>query len=81
SILIGGVQMITRAGFTQRNTTIASLSIGIGIGFTQIPELFSIFPQVIREVFAGNPVAVVFVISILLNLVLPKDMEIKAIGS
>ncbi|MEG1641001.1 MAG: nucleobase:cation symporter-2 family protein, partial [Ruthenibacterium sp.] len=79
SILIGGVQMITRAGFTQRNITIAALSIGIGIGFTQIPELFSIFPQVIREVFAGNPVAVVFVISILLNLVLPKDMEIKAI--
>jgi NCS2 family nucleobase:cation symporter-2 len=79
SIVVSGVQMITRCGFTQRNITIASLSIGIGVGFTQVPELFAIFPQLVREVFANNCVAVTFVIAIVLNLVLPADMEIKAI--
>ncbi|MEG1407473.1 MAG: nucleobase:cation symporter-2 family protein, partial [Ruthenibacterium sp.] len=81
SIVISGMQMIMCAGFTQRNITIAALSISIGLGFTQMPELFAIFPQIIREVFSGSSVAIVFVISILLNLLLPKDMEIKAIGN
>jgi NCS2 family nucleobase:cation symporter-2 len=77
SIVIGGVQMLGRCGFSQRNVTIASLSIGIGIGFTQVPELFNIFPQIIREVFANNCVAVAFVVAIALNLVLPKNMDIE----
>lgn len=81
SIIVSGMQMIMRAGFTQRNTTIAALSIGIGIGFTQLPDLFHIFPQIVREVLSGNSVAVVFVIAIVLNLVLPKNMEIEAIKS
>jgi NCS2 family nucleobase:cation symporter-2 len=81
SIVISGVQMLTRCGFTQRNIIIASLSIAIGVGFTQVPELFAIFPTLIREVFANNCVAVTFVIAILLNLVLPRDMEIKALNS
>ena len=38
-----------------------------------------IFPQIIQDVFAGNCVAVVFVVSIILSLVLPKDMDIKKI--
>ncbi|MDR1319142.1 MAG: purine permease [Treponema sp.] len=79
SIVVSGVQMLTRCGFTQRNVTIASLSIGIGVGFTQVPELFNIFPSLVREVFANNCVAVTFVIAIVLNLILPKDMEIKII--
>jgi hypothetical protein len=37
------------------------------------------FPQIIQDVFAGNCVAVVFVVSIILSLVLPKDMDIKKI--
>jgi NCS2 family nucleobase:cation symporter-2 len=79
SIVISGVQMLTRCGFTQRNITIASLSIGIGVGFTQVPQLFNIFPSLVREVFANNCVAVTFVIAIILNLILPGDMEIKVI--
>ena len=79
SIVVSGMQMIARAGFTQRNITIASLSLAIGIGFTGSSEaaLWDIFPKIIQDVFADNVVAVVFVVSIVLSLVLPKDMEIK----
>lgn len=77
SIVVSGIQMITRAGFTQRNITIIALSLGIGIGFTQVPEIFSIFPQMVREVLASNCVAIVFIVSIVLNLVLPKNMDIE----
>lgn len=75
TIVISGVQMIGNCGYTQRNITIAALSLSMGIGFTQVPEIFHIFPQIIETVFAENCVAVVFLVSILLNLVLPQNME------
>jgi NCS2 family nucleobase:cation symporter-2 len=81
SIVISGVQMLTRCEFTQRNITIASLSIAIGVGFTQVPDLFKSFPMIIREVFAANSVAVTFVVSIFLNLILPKSLEIERVKS
>ena len=79
SILTSGVQMIAKCGFSQRNVTIISLSLAIGIGFTTASEsgIWSIFTQLVQSVFSANVVAVVFVVSIILSLVLPKDMDIK----
>ena len=79
TIMVSGIEMLSKAGFTQRNITIAALSLSIGIGFTAASEtdLWHIFPDVIQSVFSANVVAVVFVVSIVLNLVLPKNLEIK----
>ena len=81
TIMVSGIQMLSRAGFTQRNMTIAALSLSVGIGFTAASEidLWRIFPEVVQSVFSANVVAVVFVVSILLNLILPEDMELKRI--
>lgn len=76
TIVISGLQMISKCGYSQRNITIAALSLSTGIGFTQVPEIFNIFPQLIRNVFAENCVAVVFLVAIILNLILPKNMEV-----
>lgn len=75
TIVVSGLQMIGKCGYSQRNITIVALSLSIGIGFTQVPELFVIFPQMVKNVFAENCVAVVFLVSIILNLILPKNME------
>lgn len=82
TILTSGMQMVAKAGFNQRNVTIAALSLSIGVGFTSASEigLWHIFPEMIQSVFSANVVAVVFVASIILNLVLPKDMEINKIN-
>ncbi len=81
SIMVSGIQMVAKAGFTQRNIMIVALSLAVGIGFTSASEMdiWRIFPQVIKDVFSANCVAVVFVVSIILSLVLPKDMDIKKI--
>ena len=73
NIIVSGFQMIARAGFSQRNITIAALSLAVGIGFTQAGDLFAIFPELVQSVFAQNCVAVVFLVAIVANLVLPKD--------
>ena len=79
SIVVSGMQMIAACGFSQRNITIAALSLSVGIGFTSASEadIWSRFPELLRSVFAENVVAVVFVVSIVLSLLLPKDMDIK----
>ncbi len=81
TILTSGMEMLAKAGFTQRNITIAALSLAIGVGFTTASEidLWRIFPEIIQSVFAANVVAVVFVAAILLNLFLPKNMEVEKI--
>ena len=75
NIVISGLQMIVSCGFSQRNITIAALSLSIGLGFTQVPDMFNIFPDIIRTIFAENCVAVVFISAIVMNLVLPKDKK------
>ncbi len=77
TIVVSGLQMVGKCGFSQRNTTIVALSLSVGIGFTQVPEIFAIFPQMVQSVFAENCVAVVFLLAIILNLLLPKDEEIS----
>ena len=79
TIVVSGLQMISKCGFTQRNMIIAALSLSIGLGFTECADLFAIFPRMVQNVFAQNCVAVVFLVSILLNLVLPKNMEAEKV--
>ncbi len=75
TIVVSGIQMLGNCGYSQRNITIAALSLSMGIGFTQVPEIFAIFPQIVQTVFGENCVAVAFIVAIILNLVLPKNME------
>ena len=82
TIVVSGIEMLARAGFSQRNIIITALSLAVGIGFTSATEveIWSIFPKMIQDIFSGNCVAVVFVVSIILNLVLPKNMEIEKLA-
>ncbi|MBR5508942.1 MAG: purine permease [Lachnospiraceae bacterium] len=81
TIMVSGIQMLAKAGFTQRNIIIAALSLSVGIGFTSASEidLWHIFPEIIQSVFSANVVAVVFVVSIVLNLFLPENMDLEKI--
>jgi NCS2 family nucleobase:cation symporter-2 len=72
SIMFAGFGMLSKCGFTDRNMIIVSLSLSIGLGFTQATGMFSIFPQIVQTVFAENCVAVVFLLAVILNLVLPN---------
>lgn len=73
SIMFAGFGMLAKCGFSNRNMIIVSLSLSIGLGFTQASQMFAIFPDIIRTVFAENCVAVVFLLAVILNLVLPKE--------
>ena len=78
NIVISGLMMIGNCGYSQRNIVIAALSLSVGLGFTQAPQMFAIFPDIVRTVFAENCVATVFLVAVVMNLVMPKDGEVKA---
>ncbi|MEI3162312.1 MAG: hypothetical protein V8S74_02710 [Lachnospirales bacterium] len=66
--------MIGNCGYSQRNITIVALSLSTGIGFTQVKELFNVFPFFLQNVFAENCVAVV---AIFLESCASKEYEKK----
>lgn len=80
NIVLSGFQMISEAGYTQRNITIAALSLTIGIGFTQVSDIFAHFPALFQSMFASNPIAVAFVVAVILNAVLPSEEHFVASG-
>lgn len=75
SILFAGFGMMAKTGFSQRNMIIAALSLSVGLGFTQCTGMFNIFPKIVQTVFAENCVAVVFLLAVVLNLVLPHEVD------
>lgn len=83
TILTSGMQMIANCGFTQRNITIVAMALSIGIGFTTTSEsgIWAEFSPVVQSVFSANVVAVVFVVAIIMNLILLKDMEVQKLDN
>lgn len=73
SIMYAGFGMLAKCGFSDRNMIIVALSLSVGLGFTQASGMFTIFPQIVQTVFAENCVAVVFLLAVILNLILPKE--------
>ena len=58
---------------SQRNITIAAVSLAMGIGFTQVSEIFVAFPELLQNIFVGNSVALTFLSAVILSACLPKD--------
>ena len=72
SIVFSGVKMIQACGDTERNMTIVALAFCVGVGVTQVDvSFFSALPSIFADIFAGNSVAGVFVLALLLDLFLP----------
>ena len=74
-IVFAGIEMLSRCGFGLRNMVIVSVSISAGIGFSSNPAIFAHFPSIVQIIFAGNSVAIVFVVAVLLNLLIPKKSQ------
>lgn len=72
SIMYEGIKMLKECEFNDRTMIIVSLAFCIGVGLTQTSgNFFSAFPKEVGDVFNGNAVAGVFVVSLLLSLFLP----------
>ncbi len=73
SIVISGIQLITREPLTARNLSIISVSLGLGYGMGANPSILSSAPQTLSLIFGGSGIVPAALVAILLNVLLPKD--------
>ena len=75
SILISGIQLITKEPIGSREITIISVAIGLGYGLGATNGATSQLPYYIQLVFGGSGIVPCSLASILLNIILPKNSK------
>ena len=73
-----GMKLIASEELNFRNTSIVGLAIAVGMGVTQASAYLAQFPDWVTTIFGKSPVVLATISAIILNLVLPKQMDVKA---
>ena len=73
SIVVSGIQLITKNPMTARNISIVSVALGLGYGIGANTAILSGLPQTVQLIFGGSGIVPAAVVAILLNILLPKD--------
>lgn len=79
SIAMTGVKLVTASPMNYRNTTIVGLAIALGMGITQANAALASFPAWVTTIFGRSPVVLATIVAIILNLILPREKDDKAI--
>lgn len=73
SIVVSGIQLITREPLTPRSLSIVSVALGLGYGIGANNGILVHAPQMLSLVFGGSGIVPAALVAILLNLAIPKD--------
>ena len=77
SIAMTGMKLIASEELNFRNTTIVGLAIAVGMGVTQASASLAQFPDWVTTIFGKSPVVLATISAIVLNLILPKQIDPK----
>ena len=75
SIVVSGIQLITKNPMTARSISIVSVALGLGYGLGANTAILAGLPQGILLIFGGSGIVPAAVVAILMNVVLPKEPE------
>ena len=73
SIVVSGIQLITKWPVTPRNVTIVSVALGLGYGIGANSAILAHLPSGISLIFGGSGIVPAALLAIVLNIVLPPD--------
>lgn len=78
-VAVGGVRIISRAGWTTRNELILALTLGLGLGVTMVPDAFSkLAGDSPMKLVLESGLAVGSIAAVLLNFLLPEPAHPEA---
>ena len=75
SIVVSGIQLITKEPMTPRSITIVSVALGLGYGLGANGGVLSGLPQFVQLIFGGSGIVPAAIVAIVLNIVLPKEKK------
>lgn len=73
SIVMSGIQLITKEPLTARNMTIVSVALGLGYGLGANSAVLSGLPEFVKLIFGGSGIVPAAFVAIILNILLPKE--------
>lgn len=73
SIVMSGIQLITKEPLSARNMTIVSVALGLGYGLGANSAALAGLPQTLQLVFGGSGIVPAALVAIILNVALPKE--------
>lgn len=73
SIIMSGIQLITKKPLNSRSITIVSIAIGLGYGLGSSTAVLSGLPQYVTLIFGGSGIVPATLVAILLNIILPQE--------
>ena len=78
SIVVSGIQLITKTPLNGRNLSIVSVALGVGYGMGANASILSHAPQLLQLIFGGSGIVPAAMVAIILNIILPKDKTEEA---
>ena len=73
SIVMSGIQLITKEPLTGRNLSIVAVALGVGYGMGANAGILAHAPQAVQLIFGGSGIVPAAMVAIVLNILLPKD--------
>lgn len=73
SIVVSGIQLVTKTPITGRNITIVSVALGLGYGIGASSNILAKLPEAIRLIFGGSGIVPAALVAIILNILLPRE--------
>ncbi|PNV63124.1 uracil permease [Clostridium sp. chh4-2] len=73
SIVVSGIQLITKDDINSRTITIVSVAIGLGYGLGANSAALANLPQGVQLIFGGSGIVPAAIVAILLNVLLPRE--------
>lgn len=77
SIVISGIQLITKEPLDGRNITIVSVALGLGYGLGANSTILAHLPQVFQLICGESGIVPAAFVAIILNIILPKDKPVE----
>ena len=73
SIVLSGIQLITKDPMSARNMSIVSVALGLGYGLGANSDVLAGLPSYISLIFGGSGIVPAALVAIILNIVLPRE--------
>lgn len=80
TVAVAGIKILAESGLNRRNMLIASISLGMGLGVANVPEVLSAMPDIVKNII-GSPVSISAFTAIILNVFLPMEPDEKGIDN
>lgn len=75
SIVVSGIQLITKEPLSARNISIVSVALGVGYGLGANAGAIAALPQGLQLAFGESGIVPACLVAIIMNIVLPKEKE------